>query len=210
MPRVAAKDRHALIESRRAQILDAAMVLWAERGFDATSVDAIARDAGVSKGTVYLYFDSKDALLDELVVRHSLLPDVERIMATVRDQPLERVVELLVRAVWQRLREERDLIRILVRELPTRLERSRTLIERVVLPANQLFARFLHERLGAQRASELNLLVAGRGLFGSLLAWFITQELLGGNELLAVPEREITDTLTELFLHGVRGAEPAA
>lgn len=49
------------------QILDSARVLFLDLGFDTTSMDAIARDAGVSKATLYVHFDDKDDLLLALV-----------------------------------------------------------------------------------------------------------------------------------------------
>lgn len=49
------------------QILDSARALFLDQGFDATSMDAIARDAGVSKATLYVHFDDKDDLLLALV-----------------------------------------------------------------------------------------------------------------------------------------------
>lgn len=51
---------------RRQQLLDAARQLIVERGFDATTMSDVAEAAGVGKGTVYLYFDSKVDLLDGL------------------------------------------------------------------------------------------------------------------------------------------------
>ena len=49
------------------QILDSARELFLDQGFDTTSMDAIARHAGVSKATLYVHFDDKDALLLALV-----------------------------------------------------------------------------------------------------------------------------------------------
>ncbi|WP_050886844.1 TetR/AcrR family transcriptional regulator [Bradyrhizobium sp. ORS 285] len=54
-------------ELKHAQILDSARTLFLEGGFDNTSVDAIARLAGVSKATLYGHFADKDALLLALV-----------------------------------------------------------------------------------------------------------------------------------------------
>lgn len=50
-------------DQRRREILDAATVLFRERGFDVTTVQAIAAKAGVAAGTVYLYYPSKEAIL---------------------------------------------------------------------------------------------------------------------------------------------------
>lgn len=49
------------------KVIDAALKLLAERGFDATSMDAIAEESGVSKATIYKHWSDKDALLLELM-----------------------------------------------------------------------------------------------------------------------------------------------
>ena len=54
-------------ERKHTQIVDSARTLFLESGFDTTSVDAIARHAGVSKATLYAHFTDKDALLLALV-----------------------------------------------------------------------------------------------------------------------------------------------
>lgn len=54
---------HQNKDQRREQILDAAGQLFANKGFDKTSVDEIAREAGLSKGAIYWYFPSKEQIL---------------------------------------------------------------------------------------------------------------------------------------------------
>ncbi|TAN21263.1 MAG: TetR/AcrR family transcriptional regulator [Acidobacteria bacterium] len=54
--------RQALTEFREAEILAAARKVFGERGFGAATVDAIASEAGVAKGTLYLYYDSKEEI----------------------------------------------------------------------------------------------------------------------------------------------------
>jgi TetR/AcrR family fatty acid metabolism transcriptional regulator len=48
---------------KRIRILDAALKVFATRGFYNAKVSEVAREAGVADGTIYLYFESKDALL---------------------------------------------------------------------------------------------------------------------------------------------------
>jgi AcrR family transcriptional regulator len=210
VPRVAAKDREAYAESQRARILEAALRLIGDAGFDATTVEAIAREAGISKGTLYLYFESKLAMLEELIRRRSLVADVERLAKAFLELPLEQAVPILVRTAWKRLRQSEDLVRVLMREMPNHPEIASHFVQRAMLPANTLFASFLEARLGARRAPEVNTLVAGRALVGMVLALFITQEILGGRELMPLSEDEIVATISRLFLHGVLKAEPAA
>ena len=49
-------------EERRSQILDAALVVFSQKGYHATNVSDVAAQAGVSQGTIYWYFESKDEL----------------------------------------------------------------------------------------------------------------------------------------------------
>jgi len=62
---------------RSAEVLEAALEVFAQRGFAATRMEDIAERAGVSKGTIYLYHASKEAIFEALV-RANLLPALER------------------------------------------------------------------------------------------------------------------------------------
>src|SRR5436309_13810343 len=90
--RLAHKKRRVLKspEDRRQEILDSAMRVFAEKGVSKATVADIAEAAGVAKGTVYLYFGSKEHLLGALRDRFV-------------DELLEHVSDLLARAgqdVW--------------------------------------------------------------------------------------------------------------
>ena len=69
-------------DARPEEILAAALESFAERGFAATRLEDVAARAGISKGTLYLYFKSKEELF-KAVVRETLLPNLARIEALV-------------------------------------------------------------------------------------------------------------------------------
>src|SRR5215471_12109378 len=54
-------------QARPGEILDAALKVFAAKGFAAARMEDIARAAGVTKGTIYLYFESKEAVFKSLV-----------------------------------------------------------------------------------------------------------------------------------------------
>jgi TetR/AcrR family transcriptional regulator len=58
-------------DARPGELLDAALALFVEKGYAATRVEEVAHQAGVSKGTLFLYFDSKEALF-KAVVRQNI------------------------------------------------------------------------------------------------------------------------------------------
>lgn len=66
MPRSAAQYNQ-IRKEKRELILDTALELFAEKGFHTTSVEQIAKKAGISKGLTYNYFESKNAILDAIL-----------------------------------------------------------------------------------------------------------------------------------------------
>lgn len=71
---------------RPAEILSAAMAVFAERGFAAARLDQIAARAGVSKGAVYLYFETKEELF-RAVVEQAIAPNIQTIRAMIAAHP---------------------------------------------------------------------------------------------------------------------------
>jgi len=80
-------------QHRPGEILEAAIACFAERGFAATRIDDVALRAGVTKGTVYLYFPNKEELF-KAVVRESLVPLLEGFLGQLdpeHDDPEEEI-----------------------------------------------------------------------------------------------------------------------
>ena len=72
--------------AKRRQIIAGARALFLAQGFDGASMDAIARKAGVSKGTLYVYFESKEQLF-EAIVEDERGAQAEQIFALDRSTP---------------------------------------------------------------------------------------------------------------------------
>ena len=81
-------------EARPAEILAAALEVFAERGFQAARLEEVAKRAGVSKGALYLYFETK-ADLFRAVVTDAISPNIERTKALASaDVPFEQAARL--------------------------------------------------------------------------------------------------------------------
>ncbi|WP_433830696.1 TetR/AcrR family transcriptional regulator [Actinoplanes sp. CA-015351] len=96
--------RQARGERRIAEILDAALALFAEAGYDRTSTNAIAARAGISPGSLYQYFPNKEAiaealsrrLLEQMREAHATAFDPSEAAALPLPDLLDRVVDPLV------------------------------------------------------------------------------------------------------------------
>jgi AcrR family transcriptional regulator len=203
MPRLAPAQRAALGAERREQILEAAVRLWTGHGFEATTLESIAREAGIAKGTIYLYFATKEDLVAAAVERWSLVPDLAGIGPTFGDLPLDQAIPRLAELLWARLRGSAPLVGLLLRELVLRPAEARTFLESVVLPVNGAFAAFLEARVRTGEVRAVDTFVAARAFIGMLLIFVWTQHVLGGDAVRPIDGRAIVATASDLFLRGL-------
>lgn len=81
-------------EERKQEILDAAMWLFQEKGYEKTSISDIAKEIGVAQGLCYRYFSSKESLFDNVIDQYAqLLADAFSIFAENNDKPLKQILE---------------------------------------------------------------------------------------------------------------------
>jgi AcrR family transcriptional regulator len=87
--------------ARPAEILDAALTVFSTRGFAAAKLDEVAKLAGISKGTLYLYFDSKTALFEAMaleIMRVPVLAQLDEIaQAGTAAEGLRRLMGLIAK-----------------------------------------------------------------------------------------------------------------
>lgn len=185
---------------RREQLLDVGRRLFAERGYDGTSVEEVALRAGVSKPVVYEHFGGKEGLYAVVVDR-----EVQRLItsftgALTADSP-RRLLEQATLALLTYVEDESDGFRILVRESPAQLADSggfATIISDVAAKVEHILA------------AEF----AGRG-FETHLAGLYSQALVGQVALVgqwwldaAAPGRdEVAAHLVNLAWNGLSGLE---
>jgi AcrR family transcriptional regulator len=95
-------------EARPAELLDAALDVFAEKGFAAARMEDIAARAGTAKGTIYLYFPSKEAVFQALV-RAAIVPNLERAEAVAdrHEGPVGPLVIRLMALLGDLLRDTR-------------------------------------------------------------------------------------------------------
>jgi AcrR family transcriptional regulator len=90
-------------QARPAEILAAALASFKERGFAGTRLDDVAAKAGVTKGTIYLYYSNKEELF-EAVVRTEVVPNLDRLQAVLAESApagvlLERIFSFWAKTV---------------------------------------------------------------------------------------------------------------
>ena len=130
-------------EARPQELLDAALALFVEKGFSATRSEEVARRAGVSKGTLYLYYPSKEELF-KAVVRHNLSSLIAegRELAQQFEGSSSDLLSLLLHTWWDRFGNTpaAGIHKIVISEVRNFPELAQFYTDEVILPADQLFS----------------------------------------------------------------------
>ena len=150
-------------EERRQQLIDTALEVFARKGFDKTSVRELAAAAGVAQGLMYHYFKSKDKLLEAVVERHSFLPQLKALLATLQNEQAAKVLKAVGRQFYELLGQKESLMNIFFHET-----QSHPIVPRIwrgiMNEGISLFQNYLDERVKAGELKVHNTDVTARCL----------------------------------------------
>lgn len=139
-------------ESRPTELIAAALELFVEKGFAGTRLDDVAARAGVSKGTLYLYFANKEELL-RAAVQENLVPAVEQARAAAEsfEGPTADLLRMLLEGWWQRIGATPacGISKLMVAESGNFPEVARLYYDEVIRPVYGLLGRLIER--GAAR-----------------------------------------------------------
>jgi AcrR family transcriptional regulator len=195
-PRGRPRSEDRIPEGSRNRLLDAAMQVFADRGYERATIDEIASTAGLSKGTLYWHFSSKAELFQALLEDRIDQP-LHAVMAVTRTAPADRptapdvgagVARLLAQEpavvrLWQEywaaaVRDSDVRERYLARQKHLRAAVVETLRIRqqrlgglpFALPPEQLATAFIALALGLGMEAQVDPAAAPSGLYGEILA----------------------------------------
>jgi AcrR family transcriptional regulator len=193
-------------DARPEEILDAAQTVFGECGFARTKLDDVARLAGVSKGTVYLYFDSKESLFREMVRAKvvAAVAECEELVRNYQGSCRELLVELITR-LYYGLRNERmaRIARLVQAELERFPELAQFYFDEVILRARRLVADVLERGVTTREFRPEARAFAARGLPSLLVHTAQVQCFFHRLDPAALTDEQALQGLIDLYLHGV-------
>jgi AcrR family transcriptional regulator len=130
--------------ARPHELLEAALTLFVEKGFAATRAEEVARLAGVSKGTLYLYYPSKEALFKAVIQAYltQVLVEGEEIIDQFQG-PTSELMHKLAHTWWARVGASpaAGLLVLMMAEAHTFPDLTQFYMDKVVAPSHALLAR---------------------------------------------------------------------
>jgi AcrR family transcriptional regulator len=199
--------------ARPAELLAAALECFKERGFAATRLEDVAARAGVTKGTIYLYYPSKEELF-KAVVRGELIPNIERLESELKGEegPTAALLERLF-TVWA---EEivpspiSVIPKLVMTEAGNFPELARFYLDTVVRRGLRLIGSILRRGIERGEFRPVDVEHATYSVIGPLLFTALWQHSLGPHADRPLDVPRVCRTHLDLILHGLRAPESPA
>lgn len=195
-----------VVEDRREQIIDAAMRVFAQKGFMKSTNKDVAREAGITPGLIYYYFESKEALLKAVLEERSPIQVVATITPEMLEQPPDIFMPMLIKRVLDVVESEQFLgiLRVMLPEILHNPE---------VMPLLNSFAQrvlsFIGSYLRIQIArgtlrADLNPDITTHALIGSVVTLMGRRQLLHDPQVTKYTHEEIAQSVVATILQGIQ------
>ena len=193
-------------DARPEEIVAAALEVFVERGFAATKLEDVARRAGVTKGTIYLYFENKEALF-KAVVRETIVPVIAKgeAIAQAFTGSARDLFEKLIREYW-RLVGETNLAgvpKLMMAEAGNFPALARFYYEEVVVRGHRLMASVLERGIKAGEFRQVDLMVASKLAMSPLIHAVVARRAFSACMPEGFDVGKYLDTHIDLYLHGI-------
>ncbi|NEN86160.1 TetR/AcrR family transcriptional regulator [Paenibacillus elgii] len=154
----------------KSKLIDAALRTFSRKGFSESTTKDIAKEAGVSDGLIYHYFQSKEELLWAILDKYTLLHSIRQALEAMDKQaPLEHNLTAYFQALIRNLREQQDLIVMCFGEAQ-RIPEIRARVEDIIREGVELLYAFVAPQV---HLAPQELLVAIRNVQTSMVFYFL-------------------------------------
>ena len=200
-----------LPEERPRQILSAALEVFGERGLAASRLEDIAKRAGLSKGTIYLYFPNKEELFREMV-RDTVVSQIERgeeAIHSMTGSASDALIHLM-RAKWTFIRSPQfaPLFRLIHAEIHSFPDLARFYAEEVVARGQRLIAGIIERGIASGEFRKVEPIAAARMLNAPFVIhglWCTHREAF--TSVARKTDDQIFDEMIDFYLHAIRSSD---
>ena len=191
---------------RPGEIIEAALECFVAKGFMATRLDEVAQRAGVSKGTLYLYFDNKEALF-KAVVETLVVPEIDQTEQQIQtfDGSAAELISHLVQQWWESVGESQlsGLPKLIISEAGNFPELASFYVENVISRVRRLIAQLITRGIEAGEFKRCEPAYAARLLLAPLVFAAIYQQSLLPYDNEPFEVSAYLENHLDIFLHGI-------
>jgi AcrR family transcriptional regulator len=200
-------------DARPHELLAAALDLFVERGFASTRLEDVARRAGVSKGTLYLYFENKEDLF-KAVVRNTIVPAIGEAELSIAefDGHSADLLRSVIHHWWQRLGATKasGIIKLVMAEADNFPELGKFYQEEVIKRGTAMISRMLERAIAREEFRPVNVTMVTQVVIAPVLMLITWKHSVGPCERAQLDPQAFLDTFLDVSLQGLLPCDSAA
>lgn len=195
------KDKPTKGEVTRLAIEDAAIHLFLEQGYHATSMRQIAEHAGLALGGIYNHFVSKDQIFEAIIVDQHPYKKILPLILAVEEATPEEFFKSAFRIVIRELGQQPEFINLMFIELVEFKGKHGSSMLREIAPrVLPIFEKIVKTMKGLRVTNPAMLM---RSFFGMILSYFITEMIVSNSVVSKLMPKNSADTYIDIFLKGI-------
>jgi len=188
-------------ETTRLAIEDAAIELFMEHGYHATSMRQIAEHAGLALGGIYNHFASKDELFEGIIVDKHPYKKILPLILEVQGDTAEDFLKNAARIVITELSREPHYLKIMMIEfVEFNGGHGAAMLKEIAPKVLPVFDQIIKTRKNLRVTNPAMLM---RSFFGMILSYFITEMVISNSVISKVMPKNPMDIYVDIFLHGI-------
>jgi AcrR family transcriptional regulator len=193
-------------EATRLAIEDAAIQLFLEQGYHATSMRQIAEHAGLALGGIYNHFSSKEEIFEAIIVDQHPYKKILPLILAVEGETGEEFFGNAFRIVINELGKQPEFINLMFIELVEfKGEHGAVMLREIGPKVLPVFEKVVKTRKDLRVSNPAILM---RSFFGLVISYFVTEMVISNSVIHKLLPKNATDAYVDLFLHGIL-KEPA-
>lgn len=190
-------------EQRREQILEAALDVFSQKGFDKSTVPDIARQAGIAVGSIYNYYPSKRDLFVAAISKFVIEPFAAVIKQTPRNGDADYIAAIMENRLSIGLENIGNFLP-LFGDIYRDPDLRQRYIEQVLKPVFGMMEKYYASRIKDGAFRDVNPAIITRACGGMVIGFMLLYRLEGeSSPAHGIDRRELADEMTRLILHGL-------
>jgi AcrR family transcriptional regulator len=193
-----------VVEDRRDQIIDAAMQVFAQKGFTRATNKDIAHEAGITPGLIYYYFESKEALLKAIIETRSPAQLITTLPPQVFELPPETFMRMLILRALSIIESEQliQLVRMLLPEVVHNTEVA-PIIFSMIQRLLEFLGGYFETQMEKGALRRISGLLTAQVMVGSVFGFVLRRQILRDPTALEYTHEQIADIVSETVLQGI-------
>jgi AcrR family transcriptional regulator len=194
--------------SREEEILNAAVKIFSEKGFNAATTSEIAKEAGIAEGTIFRYFKTKKDILRKVMIKLVELTGeilitsrLNQIFEENKNRDEKDVLKILLKDRLEVVMKHFDMVKVVITEMQFHEDLREAFLENIVSKGIAIMDKYFKSGIEKGIFRNINTTIAIRSMLGMMGMYVIQKSMLPS--VIDMEDDEQIDIMIDLFLNGI-------